>query len=612
MAAPDTKKLLIYLGYIQEINGIQSYPQTVNFIDGFDDAVLALPGTVVANSPPGTLSTNPNTATFFTIVSQLAGKVWIYIKCSDSDNNAQAAIDRVTLLTQTYYSWFKKYDLLDKLAGFFLDNFGFNTSFSSGNMTRLTQIQMVQAARDLGLPVFVQAADPSDIFSPIGKNGELGSTVMPSIIGTDPTYTDKIEIRDPLITSWVDTNPQYDTTRIAEILGLVTDNLDNKYVEVYLNQRLKLDNSTSDGLLGLTLDIETTNYMLRTLNFLRCLGFYNIGITEYSLGASTTKTFNDNYLDSSWDTTDSVSGYGKLWSSSGIYYIKNKILSGQNIVDALHTFDSSFINLEYDLIINSEGLGDIFMALLRTHMSGLILSNNIATPNSKIDISAGTCSDSTNAAYMRSLSPRTLNTAVNGVDGLDTGSLASNTWYHVFLIKKTSASDVAVLCSLQATNPVMPTDYTWKRRLGSFFTDNSAHIIPFTQRGDFFQWNTARLDHNNIDLGVAATPMDKTLSVPTDIEVRWYGRVIGFNDATAGTGLTFKVLVYTPGKTSTVGGLAGGTGGTATTAAASASYFAGIYTNSSSQLTFAGIGSGNHVTVSIETEGWLDTRGKDA
>jgi hypothetical protein len=62
-----------------------------------------------------------------------------------------------------------------------------------------------------------------------------------------------------------------------------------------------------------------------------------------------------------------------------------------------------------------------------------------------------------------------------------------------------------------------PANTTAFRRIGSFRTDGSAHILAFVQQGDTFIWGVPVGDVNTTNPGVAAvTP---TLTVPTGVVV---------------------------------------------------------------------------------------------
>jgi hypothetical protein len=105
------------------------------------------------------------------------------------------------------------------------------------------------------------------------------------------------------------------------------------------------------------------------------------------------------------------------------------------------------------------------------HIAGLTYAN-AADATNDITVLAGTARDTTNTEDMTlgaSITKRLDATWVVGDNqgGLDTGSIA-NTTYHIWLIKRTDTDVVDVLFSTSATSPTMPTNYTKKRRIGSF------------------------------------------------------------------------------------------------------------------------------------------------
>lgn len=85
----------------------------------------------------------------------------------------------------------------------------------------------------------------------------------------------------------------------------------------------------------------------------------------------------------------------------------------------------------------------------------------------------------------------TINSAASGVNGLDTGSLAANTWYSVWVIH--DGTNTAGLLSLSASAPTMPGGYTYKARVGWIRTDGTGNKYPlgFTQSGRRVQWRVA-------------------------------------------------------------------------------------------------------------------------
>lgn len=87
------------------------------------------------------------------------------------------------------------------------------------------------------------------------------------------------------------------------------------------------------------------------------------------------------------------------------------------------------------------------------------------------------------SSYARILSSvsLTINTAGSGANGLDTGTLATSTWYSVWVICKNDGT-TAGLISTSATSPTMPADYTFKARIGWIRTDSTANKYPLAFR----------------------------------------------------------------------------------------------------------------------------------
>lgn len=147
------------------------------------------------------------------------------------------------------------------------------------------------------------------------------------------------------------------------------------------------------------------------------------------------------------------------------------------------------------------------------------LANNITNPNTQIDFSAGFCFDDTltfkiaSSAMTKKLDANFVEG--NGNGGLDTGSKAANTWYHCFaIVKNDNTSDF--LFSTSVSNPTMPTDYIYKRRIGSIKTDNSGNILKFVQIHDTFLWDNMIQDLY-ITSGFSTSYQNLTVSVPLGI-----------------------------------------------------------------------------------------------
>lgn len=78
--------------------------------------------------------------------------------------------------------------------------------------------------------------------------------------------------------------------------------------------------------------------------------------------------------------------------------------------------------------------------------------------------------------------PLFINSAVNGVNGLDTGTIAASTQYAIYLIGDSRGyNNVAGLLSLTSNfGPIVPSGYDSYRLLGFIETDGSSHFVYAT------------------------------------------------------------------------------------------------------------------------------------
>jgi hypothetical protein len=111
-----------------------------------------------------------------------------------------------------------------------------------------------------------------------------------------------------------------------------------------------------------------------------------------------------------------------------------------------------------------------------------------------LTMAAGKCRDNTDTYDIEVDSTLTINGAVTGANGLDTGSLANNTWYAVHAIgDSTNYETGAALLSTSATAPSLPSGYNVFRRIGWALTNGSAQFIAFYANGNgserFIQWD---------------------------------------------------------------------------------------------------------------------------
>lgn len=69
----------------------------------------------------------------------------------------------------------------------------------------------------------------------------------------------------------------------------------------------------------------------------------------------------------------------------------------------------------------------------------------------------------------------------SGANGIDSGSEASATWYYVWVIY--NGTTTAALLSTSATNPTMPSGYTYKALVSAVRNDGSSNFVDFRHEG---------------------------------------------------------------------------------------------------------------------------------
>ena len=252
--------------------------------------------------------------------------------------------------------------------------------------------------------------------------------------------------------------------------------------------------------------------------------------------------------------------------------------------------------------------------VLRSYLAGLGLSNDATTPNTKIDVAAGICADSTSAQMLALPSGGTLSCATVGANGLDAGSLANNTWYHVHVIGKTDGTTALLACTTANLGSItMPTGYTMKRRIGAFRTDSSAQIIPFIQDGDQFYWKTPRLDMSATNPGTASF-LQIFASVPPGLAMHMIFNLV-YMIGSAGWPSGMLPHISDPGTVdmppspssaplTTTGSVNSAGGNGAPTKLT-------MRTDNQARLRFRAATSNGSDTIYVAVLGWIDRRGRD-
>lgn len=160
--------------------------------------------------------------------------------------------------------------------------------------------------------------------------------------------------------------------------------------------------------------------------------------------------------------------------------------------------------------------------LPKGYISGLTLSNASDTDHD-ITVSAGEARDSTDAQNLSLSVAMTKQidavwAAGDAAGGLFSGTVAADTWYHLFLIRKTSDESIDAGFDTSITAANIPSGYVEYRRIGSVLTDSLSNILAFQNPKDgVFRWQDPPLDLNVV-VG-ATTQQTATLTVPTGVIV---------------------------------------------------------------------------------------------
>lgn len=110
---------------------------------------------------------------------------------------------------------------------------------------------------------------------------------------------------------------------------------------------------------------------------------------------------------------------------------------------------------------------------------GCIGSNNATTPNTKLDISLGQVRDSNDNVDISIASSLTVDFSVNGLNGLDTGSIGASKVYAFYAVADSANKNPSGFIATLATNssPLMPYGYDSSRLVLYWSSDASSHLL---------------------------------------------------------------------------------------------------------------------------------------
>lgn len=141
----------------------------------------------------------------------------------------------------------------------------------------------------------------------------------------------------------------------------------------------------------------------------------------------------------------------------------------------------------------------------------LVIKNNTTNPTFQVDIDA-TAVILENSAGIPIKLPSinlTADITTSGANGLDTGTEAISTWYHIWIIYNPGTTTVAALLSLSASAPTLPSGYEFSGYVGAIYNDSASDFIVMHQVDD-----EAAIDPI-LDANAISGAQSIALSVPT-------------------------------------------------------------------------------------------------
>lgn len=303
---------------------------------------------------------------------------------------------------------------------------------------------------------------------------------------------------------------------------------------------------------------------------------------------------------------------GSICSSSGglFYYVAgiNCFTSGAatSLAPGTTTISPSTSG---SILWNNSGV--LQQGMISNYMGGLTLSNDSGSPNTVLDIAAGSSMDSTNASLI-TIGAFTKSTAGawasgSGSNGMGNGlTIAANTWYHVCLTPNGGTPDIWFDTSATCANKPTGVSGSLFRRIGDFKTaSGTSNILAFIQRLRSFYWAQPVQDQTSTAL-TAGTATSLTLaSIPLGVRVR---PIIGLNPTNSGA--TTRVRIYSPDlpDNNLNNDAVVGVSGTGILSATAYAETQNSYSNTLQQIRAWSVDSGT--SLSIFTNGWVDDLGQ--
>lgn len=151
--------------------------------------------------------------------------------------------------------------------------------------------------------------------------------------------------------------------------------------------------------------------------------------------------------------------------------------------------------------------------------SRITIANNSTDSSHDIDFSTGWMYDSS-GEHLLAMSAMTKRidaawAAGTGNGGLFSGTVANNTWYYCFVIRKTSDGSIDCGFDTSITAANIPSGYVAYRRVGAIRTDSSANILAFHQHGIEFWYDLQKAAYSLTNPGTSSVTVTLNEVMPS-------------------------------------------------------------------------------------------------